>query len=652
MEGQTVNLGAGLISLSALVVVLRFRPMILALSGEVYRHISSGLVIMALVATARLGNDAGFFVSVPFFSEPLFFKLTSWIATITATVLLASGISGWLERGRSPQAQSDKKDNRYDLLKQIEQLVAGESRTTLILERVLELIVGGLRISKGAIFVRQQRTGTISFLSAAGGLEKDVDLLRSISTSASSTDESDDIAVEVPPGSESPRVVMPLRVKGKLVAVFLLWTDKIGLSIEDQDVVRLVMDILGRSMTSRKLQLEVEYGRQQNRETENLQEIIDSGGNFDDRVVRVARLLRGVTGAEYLSFTMAYTGRDSRRYTVGRNGTLLSEKGLDPIWLEDLSSTMTDGTHPFMATTDMEQMPPFVGDIMKATGVKDLLVVPLQDTNCTKAVLLLGPVHARGRTLHTLRAMIPVLARMLSAEIGRYEEEQFRRRHTLVNCILSELASESESQQVYQKAANVLLRELRTSSVRISTFEENGTFLRSRALALTHSQDDMVPADGHMIMSLMPYHRLVRDHGRLMVINQENAEGTMSQAETRQMYRPDLKSALLVPITLGQQVCGVISLADRRRSDRYHYTPCDVLFVSSVAAAVALVIRSAFDSTLTEATRLQFETVGMSTGSFPRGSICSPPVGPSDPVGNVDSRIVAPESTDTEKIIG
>ena len=437
-----------------------------------------------------------------------------------------------------------------------------------------------------------------------------------------------------------------------MVAVFLLWTDKAGLSPEDQEVAEMVIETLTRAMTSRKLKLEVQYVRQQNRDADHLQKIIDSGGNFDDRVIRVARLLRGVTGAEYLSFTIAYAGRDSRRYTVGQNGTLLSERGLDPIWLEDLGTTMSEKNNPLKVTNEMEHVPSFVRDIMGATSINELLVIPLQDSNRTNAVLLLGPVKSSGRGSQTLRVMMPILARMMAAEISRYEEEQFRRRHTLVNSILNKLALEPEPQEACRKAANVLLRELRTSSVRISTFEENGTFLRSRALALTHDRTDMVPDDGYMIMSLMPYHRLVRDNGRLMVINQENAEGMMSQAETRQMYHPDLKSALLVPITVGHQVCGVISLADRRRRNRYQYTPCDVLFVTSIAAAVAMVMRRPFESTLTESTRLQSEVVTLPAAGSTRADMGSSQKDHTDQVRRIIPSMVVSDPVVNETIIG
>ncbi|RKX25577.1 MAG: hypothetical protein DRP47_09580, partial [Candidatus Zixiibacteriota bacterium] len=599
MEVQAVNLGAALIFLSALVIISRFRRKLMMENLEAYRYISSGLIIVTLVTVAHLFNSTGIFSSVPFLSEPIFFKLTGWIATITGVVLLANGISGWLSIGHSFSGKSEKKNNRYDLLKEIEQLVAVESRTSVILKITLEHIVKQFKVNEGAVFIYGRQNQKMHFLSGISTLSSDVSHLEQIVAVPSDADDShaeewqvnENIHLDIPSDTNTPNMLLPIRADGKLAALVLLWTGSRNIENENLVVLKLAMDIVGRTLVSRKQKIEIEHLNNKSREVNRLQNIIDCSGNFDDNMVKIARLLRELIETEYVSLTVAYSNRDSRRFTVGQNGTLLSEKGIDSGWQQDISKTKWGANAPVTVSTDIEEIPQFVHDILNSSNLKKFIVVPVVERNRTTAVLLLGFANKSGtssRNFDILKSIIPVFGRLIEAEISRYNEEQFRRRHALINRFLANCTTEPEMSLLYQKAANILLKELKTSAVRIATFEEDGTFLKSRALSLSHVIGNMVPHDGYMIMSLMPFHRLVRDNGRLMVINQENHDGQMSVAEARQMYHADLKSALLIPIVTKGKVRGIISLADRRRRERFQYTTNNVLFASSIAATLAL----------------------------------------------------------------
>jgi hypothetical protein len=62
----------------------------------------------------------------------------------------------------------------------------------------------------------------------------------------------------------------------------------------------------------------------------------------------------------------------------------------------------------------------------------------------------------------------------------------------------------------------------------------------------------------------------------------------MSEAEAIQSFVGEIKSALLVPIEVAGRVQAVISLGEMRQTDRFRYEQDDLMFVSTVASALAL----------------------------------------------------------------
>ncbi|MFQ6008722.1 MAG: GAF domain-containing protein, partial [Candidatus Zixiibacteriota bacterium] len=86
-------------------------------------------------------------------------------------------------------------------------------------------------------------------------------------------------------------------------------------------------------------------------------------------------------------------------------------------------------------------------------------------------------------------------------------------------------------------------------------------------------------------------HEQVRNTGRVILVNQQNINSKITQAEATQIAIPEIKSALLVPIKVDEEVVGVISLAETRSWNRYQYSESDILLASSVASALSLTIQ-------------------------------------------------------------
>jgi signal transduction histidine kinase len=126
--------------------------------------------------------------------------------------------------------------------------------------------------------------------------------------------------------------------------------------------------------------------------------------------------------------------------------------------------------------------------------------------------------------------------------------------------------------------------------------------MSSRAIAHDPSTAPSTPGDGHMVMSLMPLHHMTRDSGRILMVNQSDAEHHMTPAEAGQAFFPEVQSAMLVPVMLGQQVLAVIGIADSRHEDRRSFRRPDVLLARSISAILALAIQAGLGRKVTGST--------------------------------------------------
>ena len=100
MGVEVFDLWVTVMGLAALVLVARFRKLLRAEHRQSYDYIGAGLVILTLISLARMYYNLGVFGSLSFVSDPLFFRLITWIGIITGMTLTVSGVADWLPLSR------------------------------------------------------------------------------------------------------------------------------------------------------------------------------------------------------------------------------------------------------------------------------------------------------------------------------------------------------------------------------------------------------------------------------------------------------------------------------------------------------------------------------------------------------------------------
>jgi transcriptional regulator with GAF, ATPase, and Fis domain len=604
MELQTTELILPLFFLCALMLVARFKRQLSSENREGYRSISGGLVILTLMILSNVYQQMGIFDTLPFVSEPLFYQLFFWIGIITGLTFLISGMAHWLPLSHSYRRLDSAPVRRLEFIKKVSQLVGVEKRLPVILSQTLQYMVEHFGFLKGAVYVFAQKRKTLIFIASAGTgqiaepdlkrieFENDCDqkLVKDDSSFSAS------IIKELPPSMPIPGLALPLIVTGKLSGLFLLWHDqKVAGNHHNNVDLKLAVDIIARKVELDKLRLAEEFRNRQQAWLQSFSQVVDSQQCIKDSLPQMAKWIKEKIPAELISMTIIYDGKNLQRLTVGPDGTLLAEKGLD-LPSDRFLEYLLKRNQPLVLKDVRYKTTVPIDKMIYNAGMRSLVAFPLVHGRMAAGCILLASPQANRFTrweIELMKNAIPWFENLAASEIYRARVSMRERRLERLVDFLSDCGRTAGLQELFQKATELLSQELKTSVVRISTYENGGTFLKSRALSVLRPIEGIAPADGHMILSLMPNHEQVRDTGQLMLINPQTTDREIAEAEATQIATRDLKSALLIPVKVDEEVVAVISLAETRSWNRYPYSEIDILFASSIAKALSLTIQTA-----------------------------------------------------------
>lgn len=604
MELQTTELILPLFFLCALMLVARFKRQLSSESREGYRSISGGLVILTLMILSNVYSQMGIFDTLPFVSEPLFYQLIFWIGIITGLTFLISGVAHWLPSSHSYRRFDSTPVRRLEFIKKVAQLVGVERRLPVILSQTLQYMVEHFGFLKGAVYVYAQKRKTLIFISSTGtGRIAETDIKRIVfeGDCDQKLDKNDpafsaSIIKEMPPSIPTPGLALPLVVTGKLSGLFLLWHDqKIAGNHNNNVDLKLAVDIIARKVELDKLCLAEAFQNRQQAWLQSFSKMVDSQQCIKDSLPQIAKWLKEKIPTELISMTIIYDGKNLERLTVGTDGTLLAEKGLD-LPSDRFLEYLLKRNQPLVLKDVRYKTSVPIDKMIYNAGMRSLAAFLLVHGGTPAGCILIASPQANRFTPWEIELMenaIPLFENLAALEIYRARVSMREQRLERLVDFLSDCCRSAGLQELFQKATELLSQELKTSVVRISTYENGGTFLKSCALSVLRPIEGITPADGDMILSLMPNHEQVRGTGRLILINPQTIDRDIAEAEATQIATPDSKSALLVPVKVDEEVVAVISLAETRSWNRYQYSEIDILFASSIAKALSLTIQTA-----------------------------------------------------------
>ena len=593
------DFGAVLFLVAAMVLISRLQDVISSEDKDGYRYMSGGIALLAVVSLLNLHFNMGMLSGIPFLSDPLSFRLIAWIGIISGTILLASGISTWLPLSQTYRKYNRQRIHRLELIKKVGQLIKVESRLPAILSRTLEHMVSDYELSFGAVYLYSRARKEVTFVSSAGEaplesaslwqIEFDTRLLDKPRDGGRLVDQ--DFMRNTPSDLRRPEIIQPILVDDKPAGFFLAWT-KPDCEVDNDDRINLqvITDIIGRKIQlDRNGQLQ-EFRNSLEKDRCRLVQTMDRKASFREHVARLATFVGERMPADLISVTVLSNVQGNQRYSMGTNRTVLHEIGINADWIH--GSCIGAGESLVIKDT-LAGENSFADQLVANSGMKSVVCVPLTVTGVVEGVLTVaskesGSYAAREATV--LEAIAPVMGELVVSDRYQRNLSAGRGRSAALRDTTINLSQTHGIHEMLQKAATAIFDELHPVMVRVSTFDAEGTFLTSRTMLRKHESDNITPAEGHMILSLMPWHRIVREKGRTVTIDQADTEKGMTEIEIAQAFMPGLSQALLVPIKVSDRVVAVISLADSRPADEMESLEGEREFVEAVAAALSVSI--------------------------------------------------------------
>lgn len=586
--------------LMALVLVRGFKAQIKADSTDSYDNIAGGLTILALTAVARLYSALGMFEGVPFLSETVFFDLAYWICVITGSTFIISGVANWLPLARYHRQYNRSRIEHLDLLRKVQQLVGVETRLDAVLATSLQYMTDQMSFVAGAVFKCSPVSGVLTLEATTREFPIDPQLLNQVQLDTSARrfhglgfrHNSDCLLRGLPGELDRPGMTLPIMVGHRPVGFFLLWDNR-GEEINSDDrlILRLVADVIARKIDMDRLVLQHQSGKRREAWAIRLQEAITSVTESRQRFAALSRIL-----AERISFDNAAlvsldeVGKKMTRFSSGADGRVLVETGL-PLPPGSSLTAAAVYAHQTVVYSDLDDAhQPDRAEIITAGDVKSLLAIPLPLGDRTSAVLILtsrqkaafGPwIQRELQSLGSLLALV-----VLPEVVGNIKAREGARLEKLHR--FSSIANSAESQPVIMEtAAKMISDELNADLVRISFIDDTGSFLASRALVSTVPMTGMVPANGQMILSLMPLHEQVLNTGQVVLVDETTVETAMPGIERQQAFTEGIRSAFLVPAMVRDGAIGVISVAGLKDEPTITPGKQSRIFIQAIAGQLA-----------------------------------------------------------------
>jgi len=604
MNWQMPDMIFSVFFLLALILVARFKKQISSVDRSSYRYLSGGIVILTFMSLARVYSNLGFFKTIPFLSEPLFYQLVSWIGVITGITFVISGVSNWL-----PLAQNFKKNNiekvrQLDFIKKIEQLVNFESRVDKIFESALDYMVEHFEMKRGLAFKLSPSRGQLFPVASKGETAVRIERLDTIQFNREGWRhfidgvklESTGVLTGLVETAGQPDVIMPVVVNNKPVGFFVLWCGATSICGREERLnMKIAADIIARKIQGEQMTRREEFNRSREKLTAELRASVSMDKTLKENLKVIYRILKPCLPTDYLALVVV--NRDTskmNRFSIGENETVLEERNIQLPG----DNTVSGGVLENARTRIIDDLSRVARDdneiLLKNNRMKSLLAAPLMSDRRVEGVFTVCAAEAacyRRRHSELVNYILPVLNELVNDEKNREQITVRERRIALMNRFVNEIGLQTSIQSIFDRAAALIYDELKTTLVRISTVENRGETLNPRAFRVQPSVTDFKPERKQMILSLMPYHKLVIKSGRQVMLNQLATGEKMSSAEARMVLSGDLKTALLVPVKLREQVFAVITLAERRAWGRYSYSHLDVLFVNGIALALSMALQ-------------------------------------------------------------
>ncbi|MEA3297578.1 MAG: hypothetical protein U9R56_06915, partial [candidate division Zixibacteria bacterium] len=366
----------------------KFKEQIRLEDKESYRYIFGGLAILAAATISQVYSGIGVFNSIPFISDPLFYKVMYWIGIITGASFLISGISQWLPLSRAHRKYNRERVRQFELLKKVEQLVHVENRQKHVLSKTIEYMVEHYDLLYGAVYGFQPETENMDLITSVGASDEierylgkmkfNINcLLKPEEENLSSLSR---LIEPIPDKVTPPSMVLPLVIDNQVYSVFLLWlTADSEIDDEARVNLKIAIDIIARKIILDHHEVSHAFNQQREVWIDSIEKVIDYQKDLSENVVGIANCVMRMVPAELFSLTVMDSQRVVRQFSVGEARSVLNEvsHGLNSA-NSHVKRAFETGQPQYVEAFDKMESQTRADEIINRSGMISLAAIPIE----------------------------------------------------------------------------------------------------------------------------------------------------------------------------------------------------------------------------------------------------------------------------------
>jgi K+-sensing histidine kinase KdpD len=222
-----------------------------------------------------------------------------------------------------------------------------------------------------------------------------------------------------------------------------------------------------------------------------------------------------------------------------------------------------------------------------------LLVLPLNGSAGIRGAVTLGSNTASAyspRAKEIVAAVKETFERILNEMSVEELQAQAARCESALKEFVSDIAVADTFNDVFLSAARTVAQVTGSPIIRISTIDPEQKFISSRALRNQCISKSKVPDNGHILLSMLAWHKVAAISGNTVLVKYGDAPGKMSEVEAAQVFAAGINQAAIIPIKFGDKVYGLISVADTWSLSDPTLTAENIQFVETLAAVLAVAV--------------------------------------------------------------
>ncbi|MEE9442925.1 MAG: GAF domain-containing protein [candidate division Zixibacteria bacterium] len=570
-----------------------------------FSKIVMGLSFLTGFSIIQLLGNQGLMSGLPFMNDPLIRQMIEAALIVIGLITLLTGVGTWLPSWTRSKTPRSKYQKRYYCLKMINQILTKKLDFDTAMDQITSFLSVYLEIPKCAAFKYSNRNETLYLASACGFESRKPEVFREITlsqTELKNTLYKSRVIINVgnhPVFSHGrePSILIPIHNQGQIYGAILCWMgDKPKIDDDFMDFLSSISEVTGTFTANLIKTTGVKIMRKHQKTNQEIASLCNQVSSAQQLMHPFYRTLKKNLGVEYMSLAdLDNSGENMMRYTIGASGRMLLEKGVSLSTKGTEIEAIFKNCAPILSPQVTPEMK-LAGDdgLFISSRMESKLACPIKSGNKVLAVMVLGNSHpGYFKQMHLNQVMnltdliSPVLQReRLSRKLETLDDQVVR-----LQLMERKLQGEVDIDEFFENACELLTKRMKCTMARISLVDEDKKTLISHAHRTVRETGISLNDKSIIPLSLLPWHKMAIDAEKPMMINQEDAESRMQPQESTQTLMPNIKSAMLVPITLNNKVRGIISIGEVRNWNRRSFNTGDMLIVRDVAAKCSTALK-------------------------------------------------------------